>query len=111
MAAATTASVVMPNFSKRTGEGALARLGRHDGKFEMAIARCTVFEPSAAELEKRRLECGIPFWPHAFLTVHADVDALLEAWNNEYACLGFGVKLYDDLLAFCEQTGIEAIAL
>jgi hypothetical protein len=86
-------------------------LGRNDGKFEMAICRCTVFEPERAELEKRRLECGIPFWPHAFVTAQGDIDKLLEAWNNEYACLGYGAQLYDDLTAFCELTGVKALAL
>jgi hypothetical protein len=39
------------------------------------------------------------------------MDALLEAWNNEYAVLGYGETLYDDLVAFCEQAGIRCIAL
>jgi L-fucose isomerase len=95
----------------KPGEGVLARLGRNDGEFEMVIARCTVFEPPAAELEQRRLECGIPRWPHAFTTVHCDIEQLLEAWNNEYAVLGYGAHLYEDLLAFCELTGIRALAL
>ena len=95
----------------KPGEGVLARLGRHDGQFEMVFTRCTVFEPPADQLAARKLECGIPFWPHAFVTVHCDVDALLEAWNNEYAVLGYGEHLYHDLLAFCELTGIKAIAL
>ena len=60
---------------------------------------------------RRKLECGIPFWPHGFVTAHCDIDELLEAWNNEYACLGYGEHLYDDLIAFCELTGIKAIAL
>jgi hypothetical protein len=62
-------------------------------------------------LEKRRRECGIPFWPHAFVTAHCDMDRLVESWNNEYACLGYGAHLYDELLAFCEQTGVRVIAL
>ncbi len=95
----------------KPGEGVLARLGRNDGEFEMVIARCTVFEPSPDELEARKLECGVPFWPHAFVTAHCDIDALLEAWNNEYAVLGYGSHLYDTLIAFCELTGIKAIAL
>ena len=95
----------------KPGEGVLARLGRNCGQFEMAICRCTVFEPPAKELRKRQLECGIPFWPHAFVTVHADVEKVVEAWNNEYACLGYGSHLYEDLAAFCEQTGIRTIAL
>ncbi|GAB4527039.1 MAG: L-fucose/L-arabinose isomerase family protein [Anaerolineae bacterium] len=95
----------------KPGEGVLARLGRNDGEFEMVIARCTVFEPPPDQLEARKLECGIPFWPHAFVTVHCDIEALLQAWNNEYAVLGYGSHLYDDLIAFCELTGIKAIAL
>jgi L-arabinose isomerase len=95
----------------KPGEGVLARLGRNNGTFEMAIARCTVFEPGREDLEKRQLECGIPFWPHAFVTAHCDMDELTEAWNNEYAVLGYGDHLYDDLAAFCEIMGIKAILL
>ncbi|MBD3308536.1 hypothetical protein GF339_19070 [candidate division KSB3 bacterium] len=95
----------------KPGEGVLARLGRRNGAFEMVIARCSVFEPSPEQLEVRRKECGIPFWPHAFVTAHADMDCLIEAWNNEYAVLGYGEHLYDDLTAFCELTGIDVIAL
>jgi hypothetical protein len=89
----------------------LARLGRISGEFEMVLARCSVFEPSAGELERRRLECGIPRWPHAFTTVHCDIERLLEAWNNEYAVLGYGAHLYEDLQAFCELTGIRLLVL
>jgi L-arabinose isomerase len=95
----------------KPGEGVLARVGRNNGEFEMMITRCTVFEPSKEELKKRQDECGIPFWPHAFVTAHCDIDQLVEAWNNEYAVLGYGDHLYDELLAFCELTGIKAIAL
>lgn len=95
----------------KVGEGVLARLGRNDGQFEMVIARCTIFEPPKSQIEKRRLECGIPFWPHGFVKAHCDIDALLQAWNNEYACLGYGAHLYEELKAFCELTGIKAIAL
>lgn len=95
----------------KPGEGVLARLGRNNGQFEMVIARCTVFEPAPQELERRRLECGIPRWPHAFITAHCDIQRLVEAWNNEYAVLGYGAGLYQDLLAFCELTDIRAIAL
>ncbi len=77
----------------------------------MAVARCEVFEPPAAELERRKLECGIPFWPHAFVRVDADMERLVQAWNNEYAVLGYGEHLYDDLAAFCELTGIRAVLL
>ena len=95
----------------KVGEGVLARLGRNDGKFEMVITRCSIFEPPAEELKKRKNECGIPFWPHGFVTAHCDIDALLEAWNNEYAVLGYGEHLYEELKAFCEIAGIKAIAL
>jgi hypothetical protein len=77
----------------------------------MVLCRCTIFEPPAEEIEARKEESGIPFWPHAFVTAHCDIDALLEAWNNEYAVLGYGDQLYDDLIAFCELTGIKTIAL
>ncbi|MCX7427078.1 MAG: hypothetical protein NTW96_15820 [Planctomycetia bacterium] len=93
----------------RVGEGALARLGRVDGQFTMVVTRCTIFEPPAAQLEARQRECGIPFWPHGFVTAHCDVDELLEYWTNEYACLGYGETLFDDLVDFCGMTGIEPI--
>lgn len=95
----------------KAGEGVLARLSRNRGEFEMAVARCSVFEPSSDRIEARRKECGIPFWPHAFVTAHCDIDALLATWRNEYAVLGYGEHLYEDLLAFCDLTGIKAIAL
>ncbi len=95
----------------KPGEGVLARLGRANGEFEMVFARCSIFEPPADQLEARRRESGIPFWPHAFVTAHCDIDQLVEAWGNEYAVLGYGDHLYEDLLAFCELTGIKAMAL
>jgi hypothetical protein len=95
----------------KPGQGVLARLGRNKGEFEMILARCTVIVPPAEELAARKNECGIPFWPHAFVTAECDIDALIEAWNNEYAVLGYGSHLYDDLLAFCEVVGIKATAL
>lgn len=95
----------------KPGEGVLARLGRNNGEFELIVTRCTVFEPPEEELEKRKTECGIPFWPHAFVTVYCDVDKMLEAWNNEYAVLGYGSHVYDELSAFCELTRIKLIAL
>jgi L-fucose isomerase-like protein len=93
----------------KPGEGVLARLGRVDGRFVIVIVRATVFEPPAEQLTTRRLECGIPFWPHAFVTVHGDIDLLLQHWNNEYACLGYGEHLYPALVDFCQLTGIQAI--
>lgn len=95
----------------KAGEGILAHLGRTEGDFKMVVARCSIFEPPAEQLEDRRRESGIPFWPHAFVTAHCDIDRLVEAWGNEYAVLGYGEHLYDDLLAFCELTGIKAVAL
>lgn len=95
----------------KPGEGVLARLGRANGEFEMVFARCSIFEPPAEQLEERRRESGIPFWPHAFVTAHCNIDKLVEAWGNEYAVLGYGDHLYEELLAFCELTGIKAIAL
>jgi L-fucose isomerase-like protein len=95
----------------KVGEGMLARLGRVEGEFRMVLTRASIFEPPADRLQKRLEECGIPFWPHGFVTVHCDMDALLENWTNEYACLGYGQDLYPALQDFCEQTGIRAVAL
>jgi L-fucose isomerase-like protein len=95
----------------KTGEGVLARLGRNNGQFEMVIVKCSITEPNESELETRKLECGIPFWPHAFVTAHCDIDKLLQSWNNEYAVLGYGKHLYQELIDFCELTGIKALAL
>ncbi len=95
----------------KVGEGVLARLGRNNGEFEMVITKCSIFEPPAGEIEARKNECGIPFWPHGFVKAHCDIDMLLQSWNNEYACLGYGSHLYEELKAFCELTGIKTIAL
>ena len=93
----------------KVGEGVLARLGRVNGEFRMVIARCSVFEPPAGTLQARREECGIPFWPHGFVTAHGDMEALLEAWTNEYACLAYGADLLPALADFCELTGVRAV--
>jgi L-fucose isomerase-like protein len=93
----------------KVGEGVLARLGRVNGRFQMVISRGTVFEPPANQLDKRLHECGIPFWPHGFVTAHGDMNVLLENWTNEYACLGYGTHLYPALVDFCKMTGIKAI--
>lgn len=93
----------------KEGKGVLARFGREDGRFQMVLAKCDIFEPSKEDIEKRKNECGIPFWPHAFLKVDADMDKLVESWNNEYACLGYGEDLYSTLIDFAQLTGIEVI--
>ena len=93
----------------KVGEGALARLGRVNGDLEMVIVPCSIFEPPADKIQARLSECGIPFWPHGFVTAHADMDALLQSWTNEYACLGYGADLAPALEAFCELTGVRAI--
>jgi len=93
----------------KVGEGVLARLGRVNGEFQMVITRATIFEPPAAQLAGRLRECGIPFWPHGFVTVHCDMNTLLQNWTNEYACLGYGSDLFPALVDFCELTGVKAI--
>jgi hypothetical protein len=95
----------------KPGEGVLAHLGRKNGEFEMIIVRCTVFEPSAEQIEARRKECGMPIWQHAFVTAHCDINQLVNTYHSQYIVLGYQAHLYDDLLAFCELTGIRAIAL
>ncbi len=93
----------------KSGKGCLARLGRVNGEFEMIVVPGEVYEPSPEEIEKRRKECNIPFWPHAFFKFDSDPDLLLEYWNNEYGVLGYGEHLPEYLQAFCEITGIECI--
>jgi len=93
----------------KVGDGVLARLGRVNGEFQMVITRATVFEPPADKLESRLHECGIPFWPHGFVTAHCDIEKLVQNWTNEYACLGYGSDLYPALVDFCEMTGIKPV--
>jgi L-fucose isomerase-like protein len=93
----------------KVGEGALARLGRVNGEFRMTVVPCSIFEPPAETLEARLAECGIPFWPHGFVTVHGDMDVLVQNWTNEYACLGYGTGLVPALADFCELTGVKAV--
>lgn len=93
----------------KVGDGVLARLGRVNGEFQMVITRATVFEPPKNQIEKRLNECGIPFWPHGFVTAHCDMDKLLDNWTNEYSCLGYGAELCPALVDFCELTGIKAV--
>jgi L-fucose isomerase-like protein len=93
----------------KAGEGVLARLGRVNGEFQMVITRATIFEPPKDQVPQRLNECGIPFWPHGFVTAHCDIDKMLDHWTNEYACLGYGAELYGALVDFCELTGIKPI--
>ncbi|MGH9683462.1 MAG: hypothetical protein ACRD4S_07615 [Candidatus Acidiferrales bacterium] len=95
----------------KAGEGVLARLGRVNGEFRMAITRASIFEPPQDQLDRRLHECGIPFWPHGFITAHCDMEALVQNWTNEYACLGYGADLYPALADFCEFTGIKPVLL
>ncbi len=93
----------------KVGEGVLARLGRVNGEFQMVITRASIFEPPKDRIRKRLDECGIPFWPHGFVTAHCDIEKMLDAWTNEYACLGYGEELYPALVDFCELTGIRVV--
>jgi hypothetical protein len=93
----------------KVGEGVLARLGRVNGEFEMVITRATIFEPAENQVQQRLSECGIPFWPHGFVTAHCDIDLMLNRWTNEYACLGYGAELYGTLVDFCELTAIKPV--
>lgn len=96
----------------KPGEGVIARLCRINGEYVMTIARCTVIEPKTEELQSKKLECGSPMWPHAFCRIHGDLDAFIEGWNNEYACLGYGGdELYEQMAAFCDLTGIRKVLI
>jgi L-fucose isomerase-like protein len=91
----------------KPGPAVLARLGRTNGEFVMVLAKGNVFVPD--DLEKRKAECGIPFWPHAFIKVEGDINRLLENYMNEYGVLGYGKELYDEVKAFCTIMGIKLI--
>jgi L-fucose isomerase-like protein len=93
----------------KVGEGALARLGRVRGEFRMVIVPVGIFEPPAERVEERLNECGIPFWPHGFVTARCDMEELVQSWTNEYAVLGYGADLVPSLVDFCELTGIEHV--
>ena len=93
----------------KPGKGVLARLGRFNGELVMVVTECEVRVPE--NLEERKQECGIPFWPHAFAYVDCDIDALLENYMNEYGVLGYGEGLCQALEAFCGMCGIRAIIL
>jgi hypothetical protein len=58
----------------KAGEGVLARLGRVKAEFQMVITRASIFEPSKDKVTRRLEECGIPFWPHGFVTAHCDIE-------------------------------------
>ena len=91
------------------GKCVLARLGRINGRFTLTLAEGEVYVPD--NLEERKLECGIPFWPHAFIRLNddVDVDKLIEGYMNEYGVLGYGEHLAGELEAFCDIMGIELI--
>jgi len=91
----------------KPGKAALARLGRTNGEFVMVLAKGEVFVPD--DLEKRKAECGIPFWPHAFIKVEGDINRLVQNYSSEYGVLGYGSELYQEVKAFCEITGIKLI--
>jgi hypothetical protein len=95
----------------KAGRGVVARLGRSTGCFEMVLSRCAVFEPAPGDVSRRREECHIPFWPHAFATVDCDIETMMQCWNNEYAVLGYGEDLYAEVSDFCELAGVRLIAL
>ena len=98
------------NLVCKSGPGVLARVSRVNGEFRIVVARCEVVQPDPATLEARRHECGIPFWPHAFVQVQGDLDAMVENWNNEYACLGYGEDLYEQIQDFGKLMGIPVLA-
>ncbi len=91
------------------GKCVLARLGRINGRFTLTLAEGEVYVPD--NLEERKLECGIPFWPHAFIRLNddVDVDKLIEGYMNEYGVLGYGEHLAGELAAFCEIMDIDLI--
>ncbi|MCL1895587.1 MAG: hypothetical protein FWG03_03470 [Clostridiales bacterium] len=97
------------NLVCKPGKGVLARLSRVNGEFRVVMVRCSISVPGEDEIEGRRHECGIPHWPHAFVTVEGDIDKMIENWNNEYACLGYGEDLYRQVIDFCELAGIETV--
>ena len=97
------------NLVAKAGKGVLARMYRKDGKFEMVMARCEIFEPSEEEIEERKKECGIPFWPHAFVKVEGDIEKMIQNWNNEYAVLAYSEDIYDVIVDFCEIMGFKIV--
>lgn len=100
------------NLVCKPGKGVLARLSRVDGEFKIIVVNCEITVPdNKVELEKRRHECGIPFWPHAFVTIKGDIEKMISNWNNEYACLGYGEDLYHQIIDFGELMGIDVINL
>ena len=102
-----TAGGLSVKLTCKPGPGVLARLGRTNGEFVMALSKGEVFVPD--DLEKRKAECGLPFWPHAFIRIEGDIDRLIQSYSNEYGVLGYGKELYDEVKAFCEIMGIKLI--
>ena len=86
----------------KVGEGVLARLGRVNDGFSDDRYACFHLRAVLRMWSGALHECGIPFWPHGFVTAHCDIDALVQHWTNEYACLGYGEDLYPALADFCD---------
>jgi len=95
------------NLTCKPGKGVLARLTRVNGEFKMIMVKCSVDVP--VDLEDRKKECGLPHWPHAFVTIEGDIEKMIVNWNNEYACLGYGEELYQQIIDFCDLLDIEII--
>ncbi|MFW6137675.1 MAG: hypothetical protein ACOC7U_00745 [Spirochaetota bacterium] len=93
----------------KVGEGVIAQTGRVDGQFQMVICPVSIFEPPADQVTQRLNECGIPFWPHGFVSALCNIEELIQNWTSEYACLGYGKQLLPALAEFCELTGIKAV--
>ena len=104
-----SAGGISVNLVCKPGRGVLARLSRVNGEFKIIVVRCEIKVPDKKTIDERRHECGIPFWPHAFVTVEGDMDEMISNWNNEYACLGYGEDLYSQINDFGDLMGIEVI--
>jgi L-arabinose isomerase len=99
------------NLVAKEGKGIVAMMGRNNGEFQLVTAKCNIFEPPIDQVQIRRNECGIPQWPHAFLTIDGDINCLLEEWTSEYAVLGYGENLTEILKEFCELMDIKYISI
>jgi len=89
----------------KVGEGVLARLGRVEGDSAWCSPAARSSSRPPKTVQGRLEECGIPFWPHGFVTAHCDMQGLLENWTNEYACLGYGEELYPALADSANRPG------